>query len=44
MWLHRVDTGAARGEGGMGMKQSGAEACGEGCAGSLLLAVISFKD
>lgn len=45
MGLHRVDTRVARGEGGsiVGMKESGAEACGEGCGGSLVLAVISLK-
>lgn len=46
MGLHRVDTGVAGGEAGsiVGMKQSGAEACGEGCGGSLVLAAISLKD
>lgn len=45
MGLHRVDTRLARGEGGsiVGTKESGAEACGEGCGGSLVLAAISLK-
>lgn len=36
MGLRRVGTGAAGGEGAsvVGMKQSGTEACGEGCGGS----------